>query len=262
MSSGDTTNLSLFRRAVDGHDTTPGMPKYPVLHLVDHVAISGLWAGSFVGGTAGIVWSLVRKTPIRSVLPRATIIGGLAGLGGGAAMLWRKYESGALVDAKVDDRAFRLAHNKWVVRVDTYAAIGLAAGGGIGLLGSRLTKTPVVRSMFAEGFGGSALGMLIAQGQTAYEKYGGAAVAPKPVAVAALPKPKEAPKPAVAADKPKPAAAAAPAPAPAADKPKAEKPAAPAVAAPAKGAAPAAAPTAEKPAAPKADKPKEKEAKA
>ena len=103
-------------------------PPRPGRALLAHVLAKGAQVGACAGVAVAPLWSLVRAQPFRLVFQRCALGGVAAGLAASLAVLGAKGASGALDDAAVDDRAFRLARHDGQNAVDRAALAGAAAG--------------------------------------------------------------------------------------------------------------------------------------
>jgi len=111
--------------AAAAHDDYPSRPGRA---LLAHVLAKGAQVGACAGVVVAPLWSLLRAQPFRAVFPRCALSGVAAGVAASLAALAAKGAAGALDDAAVDDRAFRLARHDDQNAVDRAALTGAAAG--------------------------------------------------------------------------------------------------------------------------------------
>lgn len=132
------------------------LPSYPVRTLVGHVALKGIQAGAVIGLVAGVpLISYLRKLPFsqawRRVMPITPIIGGMATLG----LLYAKNLNEQMGANGIDDRAYRILHNKGQVKVDQRSIVGGAIGAALGTV-----IAPGIATVFAAASTGVAAGTL------------------------------------------------------------------------------------------------------
>eukprot|EP01040_Poterioochromonas_malhamensis_P019291 gene19291-22753_t len=112
------------------------LPEYPGRVLFGHVTMKGMQLGSVLGCFSIPVVALVRKQSVglsaRTVFP-LTVVGGLSIAYG---KLYNSYLDGKLDADGVDDRAYRIIHNRGQVKVDQYTALGAMVGVFAGILGA------------------------------------------------------------------------------------------------------------------------------
>lgn len=121
------------RRIDESKYSSTELPTYPVRTLVGHVAIKGVQAGAFLGLVVGVpVISYLRKLPLkqawRKVMPIAPVVGTFLSLAG---LYGLNYSKPMGVDG-IDDRAFRIMHNKGQVSQDQCSIVGGAVGAAFG----------------------------------------------------------------------------------------------------------------------------------
>ena len=125
--------LNIFRKADQSQYTDP-VPTYPGRYLAIHVATKGLQLGSIVGLVLTPIIAWRRKKAIvdvwRNFVPGATIVGTTFT----SSMLYGMDLKGGLTIPGVDDRAYRIAHNKGQVKVDQYSLIGFGTGAVVGTI--------------------------------------------------------------------------------------------------------------------------------
>lgn len=113
------------------------LPEFPARVLLGHITMKGMQLGSVLGCFSIPIVALVRKQPVgltaRTVFP-LTVMGGLTVAYG---KLYKTYLDGKLDNDGVDDRAYRILHNKGQVKVDQYTAIGAMVGVIAGIAVSR-----------------------------------------------------------------------------------------------------------------------------
>lgn len=123
-----------FNRRIDESKYgTSDLPQYPVRTLVGHVAMKGVQVGAVAGLVAGVpLIAYLRKLPAshawRRVMPIAPVIGSALSLTG---LFVLNYTKPMGFDG-IDDRAYRIMHNKGQVRVDQRTILGGAIGAAVG----------------------------------------------------------------------------------------------------------------------------------
>mmetsp|Transcript_93743 Transcript_93743/g.183802 ORF Transcript_93743/g.183802 Transcript_93743/m.183802 type:complete len:176 (-) Transcript_93743:29-556(-) len=135
------------------YDSTE-LPTYPVRTFVGHVAMKGVQAGSILGLAIGVpLIAYLRKMPISKawlkVMPIAPIIGTIGSL----SLLYGKNATTPFGSDGIDDRAFRIMHNKGQVKVDKYSVVGSVLG-----MGCATVMAPGIGPIFAAASTGVAVG--------------------------------------------------------------------------------------------------------
>lgn len=128
-----------WNRKIDPSKYADGehLPEYPGRVLFGHVTMKGMQLGSVLGCFSIPVVAVVRKQSVglaaRTVFP-LTVVGGLSIAYG---KLYKSYLDGKLDADGVDDRAYRIIHNRGQVKVDQYTALGAMVGVFAGILISK-----------------------------------------------------------------------------------------------------------------------------
>ena len=155
-----------LNRIVDSKSyTADDMPVYPARTLMKHCAMKGLQMGSVFGVIAIPVISLLRRRELvkswKSNMPFYSLIG----VGVGLSALYGSVYYKKIDVAGVDDRAYRIIHNKSQNEVDGYSHYGAIAGATLGIL-----STGSISVAAASAMTGIALGVISYSSEKYYEK--------------------------------------------------------------------------------------------
>jgi hypothetical protein len=150
-------------RKVVFSDTDADAPSYPVRTLVGHIAMKGVQVGAVAGLFVGVpLISFLRKLPMstawRRVMFVAPIIGSATALAGLGLLDYSK----PMGSEGIDDRAYRIKHNKAQNRVDNRTVVGAAVGAAVGTV-----VVPGFASVFAAASTGVAVAFLYDKGEAA-----------------------------------------------------------------------------------------------
>lgn len=156
--------MNLFREIDKEKYTDKDMPKYPARSLAFHCVFRGIMAGATVGLLSSPIYAKIAKRPVLQVwlmtMPVFSAAGGLI-LG-----LYVAAEHWGDVDG-VDDRAYRLEHNKGQNVLDNYAGAGAGVGAIVGSIFGRGDH----RYMLSTAYSAMMVGSLVYVVQNAIEKH-------------------------------------------------------------------------------------------
>lgn len=150
------------RKINSENHTSTDLPTYPVRTVVGHVALKGVQAGSILGLVVGVpLVSYLRKMPLKQAWVRSMTVSPILGTMAALTMLYAKHYNEPMGEEGIDDRAYRIMHNKGQVRTDQYGMTGAAIGVAIGTL-----VAPGVGTIMASACTGVAVGVAVHVGES------------------------------------------------------------------------------------------------
>eukprot|EP01098_Paradermamoeba_levis_P012185 TRINITY_DN5279_c0_g1_i1.p1 TRINITY_DN5279_c0_g1~~TRINITY_DN5279_c0_g1_i1.p1 ORF type:complete len:173 (-),score=33.72 TRINITY_DN5279_c0_g1_i1:21-539(-) len=162
----------LLREVPKGEYPAQDMPKYPGLILTYHVLLRGVQLSSVLSAVGATGWALynkkkgVKRSFFFDLWPKTSFRLFPVGVGIGAFLLWSKAQT--MDPSGVDDRGYRLAHNRNQNLVDIYSGVGFAAGAplfAVAGVGRGFSK------VVGGGLVGMTLGLVAYTAQQASKKY-------------------------------------------------------------------------------------------